>query len=154
VTESRLRAAIAALAVVGAGIAAYLTYTRYSGAPIACGAGGCETVQRSRYAELGGIPVAVLGLGAYLAILAAAAARGPAAAATGSALALGGAAFSLYLLAIQIFVIGAICQWCVTSDAVMVLLAAAATVRLFRTVPPRTRGWRPAAGSADSPQSR
>ena len=58
-TETRLRAAIAGLALVGLAIAAYLTYTRYSGAQIACATGGCEPVQQSRYAEIAGIPVAV-----------------------------------------------------------------------------------------------
>ena len=53
-TESRLRATIAALALTGIGIAAYLTYARYSGTQIACSTGGCETVQHSRYAVVGG----------------------------------------------------------------------------------------------------
>ena len=46
--------------LAGLGIAGYLTYTRYSGAPIVCATGGCETVQHSRYAVVAGIPVAVM----------------------------------------------------------------------------------------------
>ncbi len=129
-TEARLRAAIAVLALAGAAIAAYLTYTRYSGASIVCATGGCETVQQSSYAKVAGVPVAVLGVVAYLALLASALGRGPAAASAGAVLGLAGVAFSLYLLAVQLFVIDAICQWCVASDAVMVLIAVAAAARL------------------------
>lgn len=50
------------LSLVGAGIASYLVYVRYSHVTIACTTGGCEKVQSSRYAEVAGIPVAVLGL--------------------------------------------------------------------------------------------
>ena len=128
--ERRLRAAIAALAIAGAGIAAYLAYTRYSGDRILCATGGCETVQRSSYAEVAGVPVAVLGLAAYLAILATALAPGVTAAALGAALALGGVAFSAYLLVVQLAVIDAVCQWCVASDVVIALLAVVTGVRL------------------------
>lgn len=131
-TERTLRAAIALLSLAGAGIAAYLTYTRYSGARIACATGGCEEVQSSRYAEIAGVPVAVLGLAAYAAVLASALRAGPLAAAAGAAIAVGGVLFSAYLLAIQLAVIDAVCQWCLASDAVMLLLALATGERLRR----------------------
>ena len=70
VSDRRLRAAVAGLSLVGLGIAGYLTYTRYSGAQIACATGGCETVQKSSYSTVAGIPVAVLGLVAYAFIFA------------------------------------------------------------------------------------
>lgn len=138
-TERELRGAVAALALVGAGIAAYLTYTRYSGAQIFCQTGGCETVQQSSYAKVAGIPVAVLGLAGYLAILATALRPGPIPAAAGAVLALGGLAFSLYLLAVQLWVIDAICQWCLASDGVLALLAAASLLRLAQHSAPRAR---------------
>jgi len=69
VTDRRLRAAIALLALAGAAVAAYLVYARYTHTQIACTTGGCETVQHSKYAKAAGIPVAVLGLAAYLTIL-------------------------------------------------------------------------------------
>ena len=50
--------------------------------------------------------------------------------AAGAALALAGLAFSGYLLLVQIFAIGAFCQWCLASDLVMLLLAAATVARL------------------------
>jgi uncharacterized membrane protein len=129
VSEGRLRAAISVLALAGAGIAAYLTYTRYSGTLIACSTGGCETVQHSRYAVVAGIPVAVLGLVGYAALLVTAAFRGATSAALGVGCAIVGLAFSAYLLVAQIAVIHAICQWCLASDAVVTLIAMAALWR-------------------------
>ncbi|HEX3453462.1 MAG TPA: vitamin K epoxide reductase family protein [Gaiellaceae bacterium] len=122
-SESHLRVAIGALAVAGLGVASYLTYSRYAGTQLYCATGGCETVQHSRYALIAGIPVAVFGLAAYLAILGTAVARGPSSAAVGFGLAAAGVAFSAYLLVAQLFVIHAICQYCVASDVVVTLLA-------------------------------
>ena len=127
-----LRTGIALLSLVGAGIAAYLVYTRYSGASIFCSTGGCETVQNSKYAEVAGIPVAVLGLIGYAAILVTAAVPGPTPAAVGVAFAAIGVAFSAYLLYAQVVLIDAICQWCVANDAVISLLAAACLWRFLR----------------------
>ena len=131
-TETRLRAAIGALALVGAAIAAYLTYARYSGNALYCvaGGGGCETVQRSDYATLVGIPVAVLGLVAYAALLATALVSGRTAAAIGAGIAVSGAVFSAWLLYAQLVLIDAICQWCVANDVVIALAAVAAVLRL------------------------
>jgi uncharacterized membrane protein len=130
VSERSLRIAVAALALVGAGIAGYLTYTRYAHVTIACTTGGCETVQSSDYAEIVGIPVAVLGLAGYLGIFATTLFPGELARVAGAGLALGGLAFSVYLIFVQVFAIGAFCQWCLASDVVMALLAAATLARL------------------------
>jgi uncharacterized membrane protein len=108
-----LRLVVAAIAMAGVGIAAYLTYARFADAAIACTTGGCQTVQASRYAELLGIPVALLGLAAYIFVL-------------GTA----GVLFGAYLLLVQLFVIEALCQWCVASDFVLSMLALACLLRL------------------------
>ena len=129
-SDRSLRIAVAALALMGAGIAAYLTYARYAHVTIACSTGGCETVQSSDYAEIVGIPVAVLGLTGYLAIFATALLRGERARVVGAGLALGGLIFSLYLILVQVFAIEAFCQWCLASDAVMLVLTAAALARV------------------------
>jgi uncharacterized membrane protein len=128
----RLRAAIAGLALAGAGVAAYLVYARYAHVQIACSTGGCETVQHSKYAKLAGIPVAVLGLGAYVAIFTTALGARVEAAAVGTAIALGGLVFAVYLIVVQVAVIEAICQWCLASDAILFLLALACAERLRR----------------------
>jgi uncharacterized membrane protein len=131
-TETRLRRAIAVLALVGVGIAGYLTYTRAAGEAPVCTTGGCEKVQSSDYAEVVGIPVAVLGLLAYVAIFATAFRAGPAAAAICAGLCLAGAAFAGYLLVVQLAIIDAICVWCVGSDVVIGLLAVLSVARLAR----------------------
>jgi uncharacterized membrane protein len=125
-----LRIAVGATAALGLGIAAYLTYARYAHATIACATGGCETVQGSRYAELAGIPVAVLGLTTYTFVLGTAFFEGPLARAAGAATALAGALFGVYLLVMQLVVIDALCQWCLASDVVLDALAVACLLRL------------------------
>ena len=129
-TDRGLRAAVALLALAGAGIAAYLAYAWYADATIACTTGGCETVQSSSYAEVAGVPVPFLGLLGYLAIFALALVPGESARTVGTALAHGGLAFSQYLGLVQAFAIGAFCQWCLASDVIMLLLAAATVARL------------------------
>jgi len=89
-------------------------------------------VQSSKYAELLGVPVAVLGLAAYVAILMTALLRTPAAALAGAALAVAGLAFALYLLAVQAFVLDAYCSWCLASDAVLAALAVLTLIRAAR----------------------
>ena len=142
-TERRLRAAIAGLALAGAAVTAYLVSVRYSGGRLACATGGCETVQHSKYAKAAGVPVAVLGLVAYLAVLATALSGRVEAAALGAAIALAGLAFGIYLIVIQVAVIHAICQWCLTSDGILVLLAVGCAERLRRAA--ATQRPRPAA---------
>jgi uncharacterized membrane protein len=128
----RLRGAIAACAALGAAVATYLTVIHYTHTAPICTTGGCEKVQHSRYAELGGLPVAVLGLSAYLALLLTAAVRGVPAALAGAVIALTGVAFSGYLLWAQIARIHAICQWCVGNDVIAAVVAVLAVWRLLR----------------------
>ena len=129
-TDRGLRLAAVALAATGAAIAGYLVYARAADVTIACTTGGCEAVQHSDYAELAGVPVAVLGLGAYLLLLGAAFRTGELARLVGAVTAVSGALFAGYLLYVQLVVIDAICQWCVASDVVIGLLAVACVLRL------------------------
>jgi uncharacterized membrane protein len=127
----RLRAAIAAAAVVGGAISAYLTVVHYAHISPICTTGGCEKVQQSSYAEVGGIPVAVLGLVAYVALLLTAAVRGIRAALAGAVIALTGVAFSGYLLWAQLARIHAICQWCIGNDVVIAVVAVLCLARVL-----------------------
>ena len=129
----RLRAAIAGLALAGAAVSGYLVYARYTHTQLACTTGGCETVQHSKYAKAAGVPVAVLGLIAYLAVLSTTFSARLEAAALGAAVVLGGLAFGVYLIVIQVAVIDAICQWCLASDGILALLTIATAERLRRT---------------------
>jgi uncharacterized membrane protein len=129
-TDRSLRAALVAGCLAGASVAGYLLSVRWGGAELLCSTGGCETVQSSSYAELLGVPVASLGLVGFLAIGATALAGGTLAGALGAALALGALAFSGYLLVIQLAVIGAVCDWCLASDAITSVVAVVALLRL------------------------
>ena len=131
--ERGLRVLLAAFAAVGVLIGAYLTWTHMRGAVPICvgGGGGCETVQTSRYSEILGIPVALLGLFAYAGLLISAAIRGELAALGGFCIALVGTLFSAYLTYLELFVIQAICQWCVASAA---LVAACLLITYLRLV--------------------
>lgn len=136
-TERRLRVAIGVLALAGLAVAAYLTWVHSRPDALVClTGGGCETVQSSSYSELGGIPVALLGALAYLAVLGSALARGLWVAAGAVAVALGGLVFALWLVYVQAAVLDAWCSWCVTSDVVLGLLAAACVARLLALAEP------------------
>jgi uncharacterized membrane protein len=131
-TERRLRVAIGALAVVGLAISAYLTSVRLMGESPACVIGGsCAAVQASRYAELAGIPVAVLGLAGYGALLVSAVLAGPAGKLLGLLAGLIGVGFSVWLTYVEFDVIDAICPWCVTSAVIVTIAAALAVWRVL-----------------------
>ncbi len=80
---------------------------------------------------MAGIPVAVLGLVGYGGLLVTAIVRGTTAAAVGLGLALVAVVFSAYLLVAQLALIHAVCQWCVASEVVILLITALAAWRYF-----------------------
>jgi uncharacterized membrane protein len=141
----RHRQTIAVLALVGWFIALYLgLHALGLGGELKCGTGGCETVQTSRWAELLGVPVAFYGVAGYAAILAVALVslqpawlgrRGPVLLL--AALATGGVLFSGWLTYLELFVIHAICRWCVTS-AVLMTAIWLVSLHSLRTPAPRT----------------
>jgi uncharacterized membrane protein len=134
VSDRRLRIAIIVVCLLGIADAGYLTYVHYADLKVVClaGGGGCETVQASRYAKLGGIPVAVLGLIGYISILGSTFIRGELGRAIGVAIAFVGFCFSMYLTYRELFTIHAICQWCVASAVLMTVLVILTTVRFMR----------------------
>ncbi len=131
-SDRNLRLALLLVSSVGIGVAVYLTYVHYQPTALICTAGGgCETVQDSKYAVLAGIPLAVLGLSAWIAALALTIWNSDLARTLTAALALVALAFVGYLVILQLFVIDAICVWCMANDVVLVpLLAALALLRL------------------------
>jgi uncharacterized membrane protein len=124
------RVALLVLAVLGALISAYLTWTHFAGlTPICTGSGeGCQTVQSSRYASVLGIPVALLGLIAYGGLIFSTALWRETGIYLGFLISLVGTLFSAYLTYLEIFVIGALCQWCLASATIMVAALACATL--------------------------
>jgi uncharacterized membrane protein len=127
-----------ALAAVGLGVAAYMAFVEISGAQAVCGpVGDCNTVQQSGYARLLGVPVGVLGVGGYAALIVGwtLSAFGPVrwnGTMTRAlwAMAFLATLFSIYLTFLEPFVIGATCAWCLSSAllAALILLSTTAAV--------------------------
>ncbi|MDQ3225560.1 MAG: vitamin K epoxide reductase family protein [Chloroflexota bacterium] len=126
--RSPLWIAATTVAVAGVILSAYLTWTHFDAGALVCGLGDCHTVQASEFATVGPVPVALLGLAMYGTVLAGnvvARVRPSLAFAALSiafAAALGGTVFASYLTWLKVAVIGAICQWCVVSATLTVLL--------------------------------
>jgi uncharacterized membrane protein len=138
-TTRPLRIALTALSLAGIFVAGYLTYVHYAGInPVCTAGGGCEKVQTSVYARLLGVPVALIGLLGYSAILAALLAPDTERTRFAvMALTLVGFAFSAYLTYRELYSIHAICEWCVSSA---VILTAMAPVAVWRFLRPATDG--------------
>jgi uncharacterized membrane protein len=125
VSDRLLRIALLVVSAVGIGVASYLTYVHYEPAALICtSGGGCETVQGSKYAVLAGIPLAVLGLSAWIAALVLTIWDSELARTLMATLAVGALAFAAYLVILQLFVIDAICIWCMANDVVLIPLFA------------------------------
>jgi uncharacterized membrane protein len=131
--EATLRRVSAGIALLGVGVATYIAIADSGGGAPAClaGGGGCETVASSSYSHLLGINVAVFGIAGYLLLLVAALIRGDLGRFSGFAVSLAGFGFSAYLTYLELFVIDAICQWCVSSAVLMTVLFALNAVRAF-----------------------
>src|SRR3989449_1332636 len=138
----RQRQAIALLALVGLFVALYLwLYKIGIIGTLQCGVGACEQVQTSRYAALFGVPVAFYGVVGYAALLTVAllglrprllAERRVTLAL--AALATVGVAVSLYLTYLELFVIHAICRWCVGSAVIVTAIWGVALSAVRRSV--------------------
>jgi uncharacterized membrane protein len=134
VTDRSLRIAARFVALAGVLVAGYLTWVHFDGAALVCVVGGgCETVQESDYAEILGVPVAMLGLVSY-AVVAGLVVWDTGTSRLGAAMiALVGLLFSMYLLALQAFVIDAYCVWCLANDVVIAPALAVLTALRLRS---------------------
>ena len=133
-TDRSLRIAAGGVALAGIVVAGYLTWVHFDDAALVCVAGGgCETVQQSDYAEIVGIPVAALGLAAYSIVLGLVVWDTPTARLGAAMLALIGLLFGMYLLSLQLFVIDAVCVWCMANDVVIAPLLAVLTALRLRS---------------------
>ncbi len=133
-TDRALRLGAGLVALAGVTVAGYLTWAHYADSSVLCLAGGgCETVQESEYAEVAGVPVAVLGLGTYATILALVAWDSVGARLAAASLAFVGLLFSMYLLVLQLFVIEAVCVWCLANDVVIAPALAVLTALRLRS---------------------
>jgi uncharacterized membrane protein len=134
VSDRTLRIAAALVALAGIAVAGYLTWVHFDDAALVCVAGGgCETVQESDYAEIAGVPVALLGLGAYVVVLGLIVWDTATARLAAATLAFVGLLFSMYLVALQLFVIDAVCAWCLANDVVIAPILAVLTALRLRS---------------------
>jgi uncharacterized membrane protein len=125
---------MALIALIGVFLSLYLTFYKLGFiGTLACGTGSCETVQLSRWGDFLGMPVAAWGVGYYGIVLALAIAgsqeRFEASQRLTTLLVFvtgGGLLFTIWLTYLELFVIRAICRWCVGSAAITVLLFALA----------------------------
>lgn len=133
----------AALAVVGLLVSIYMTIYKITDNNAMClGSGDCATVNASRYAEVNGVPVAVVGILGYAAILGVLfmEKRGMEyfkqnAPLLTFGLALTGFLFTLWLVYVEFALIKAFCPFCVTSQVAMTLIFILSVIRLVKQPP-------------------
>ena len=132
---------LAVLDVIGLVVAGYLSVVELSGKAPTCGVfGGCEEVARSQYNNFLGIPVAVFGVALSVTLLSLALAwwktdiygllLGH------YALSLVGVMFDGWFLYLQVFVIGAVCIWCLTYEVSLLLRFLIALIVYYRQPKP------------------
>lgn len=128
-----------ALVIIGLAVSVYMTVYKYTGNDGMClGSGDCSTVNASVFSEVNGIPVAVLGVIGYAAILIVHyyedkigyLRRNGAMLVFGMSLT--GFLFTLWLIYVEFAILKAYCPFCLTSQAAMTLIFIIAVARLIR----------------------
>jgi len=127
------------LALIGLVDSIYLTYIKLANATASCaGIGDCESVNSSKYAEVAGIPIALLGAGAFLTIIVFLLIENRSDYWRDNApmfvfgISLAGVLYSAYLTYVEIAILRAICPYCVISALVLVALLVISVVRLLK----------------------
>lgn len=130
----------ASVALCGLGIvvAGYLVTKRFTGGSLACTRWAqCDVVNNSVYSQIYGVPISVIGLAGYLFLLALAFAalwaegrRQRQLLLLSLVLSLVGVGFSAYLTYLEVYVIEALCAWCVASAVIITVLAIVAAVSI------------------------
>lgn len=135
--DQKIRLASYSIAGIGAVDSIYLSYSKLADQEVFCGSyGGCETVNNSSYAEIAGIPIAILGIGTYLFII------GLLYLEQRSrfwkewspmlvfGITLFGVIYSAFLTYVEIAILRAICPYCVISALAMLALFVLSVLRL------------------------
>ncbi|HEY2571054.1 MAG TPA: vitamin K epoxide reductase family protein [Solirubrobacteraceae bacterium] len=133
-----LRITMIVLTALGLVVASYLTYIHYAGIKPLCGTngGGCEIVQTSVYSKLAGVPVALIGLLGYIAILGSLLVRETETSRFATvAFTVVGFGFSAYLTYRELFSIHHICEYCVSSAVIVTILMCLSVWRFLRGDP-------------------
>lgn len=135
-----LRKSLIALNIIGLLDSAYLTWVKSVEKGVCGVSGGCEVVNTSQYSSIAGVPIAVLGGGAYLVMLAILLLEtrrgffelnGPLLV---FGISLAGVLYSVYLTYLELYVIRAICPFCVLSAVVLTLILILSVRRVQRSL--------------------
>jgi uncharacterized membrane protein len=137
--DKRVSQLTIALVILGLLVSVYMTIFKITSNENMCiGSKDCSIVNASRYSEINKIPVAVIGVGGYIALLAILwLERRPGfikqnGAMIFFALSLIGFFFTLYLIFVEIVLIKAYCPFCITSQVAMTLIFILSVMRLVR----------------------
>ena len=137
--EKRLSQLALILTILGLLVSIYMTIFKITNnAKMCIGSHGCSIVNSSRYSEVNGIPVAVLGVVGYAAILAVLLLeRRPGFFQQNGTLiffglSLTGFLFTLYLIFVEVALIKAYCPFCITSQTAMTLIFIISVIHLVR----------------------
>lgn len=140
--DKKLQIGIVIVSIIGFLDSFYLSWLEFTHRDAFCGGSGdCQTVANSPYSEIAGIPVAVLGMGAYLVILGLIyiEQRGDFWLEYSPLIIFGislvGVIYSIYLTYVEIAVIYAICPYCVLSAIAMLLIFILSITRLIINAP-------------------
>jgi uncharacterized membrane protein len=140
--DKKLYWASIVFAVIGLLVSIYMTIYKLTANDAMClGSGDCSTVNASRYSEIYGIPVALLGVGGFLAILFVHFMENRARLfkEQGTLIVFGmglfGFVFSLYLTYLEFYVIHAVCPFCVASAVAITAVFIIGIIRLVKAQP-------------------
>jgi uncharacterized membrane protein len=134
-----LRVVSIILSAVGLLDSLYLSWVKLAGSEAYCaGIGDCDVVNSSSYSEIGGIPIALFGAGAYLSMILVLymEKRGEFWRENGQlvvfGLSLTGVIYSAYLTYIELAILRAICPYCVVSALILFFIWGISIIRLKR----------------------
>jgi len=137
--DKRLKQITIALAILGLLVSIYMTIYKVTSNDNMClGSGDCSTVNASRYAEINGIPVALIGVIGYAAILGLhwLERKNEFFEENGSMILFGisliGFFFTLWLIYVEIALIKALCPFCLTSQVTMTTIFILSIIRVVR----------------------
>jgi len=127
------------LVVIGILVSCYMTIYKLTNNNSMClGSGDCSTVNASKYSEIYGIPVGLVGVTGYTSILVMLLLENRNAFLRRNGtlfifgLSLTGFVFTLYLIYIEFAILKAVCPFCLTSQVVMTIIFVMSVIRLIR----------------------
>lgn len=136
----RLVVLVLALSIAGFAVAGYLTYVHYNEDALVCTTGGCETVQQSEYSTIAGFPIAILGMLMFASVGALSLLRlrnlrwlsFDTATIFSWLLIFTAILYYCYLTYVELFVLEAICQWCVVSSVITLAILVIESLHVWR----------------------